>query len=282
MLQEEGSYPLIEPSDDFHDCADRLAASGADEFAFFPFIDPDAVERAALGRFMPMGLSLELDGRRRDLFLPKLHLERCLLDPRDTRVTATARRESRRYSLSVNRAFGTVLSSCVAIHGADWLVGDLTRAFMALHAQRYSRRVAFVSVELWAADEGGPDPVAGEIGYAVGGAYASLTGYTARSGAGTVQLAALGGLLAKLGVRVWDLGMAMDYKLALGGRALPRELFLTELDGAYRDDGEPGNAALRAVSGFVPARALLDASAPLPEGFLADSTNLADTGDHHE
>lgn len=280
MLQEDGSYPLIEPFDDFHDCADRLAAAGADEFAFFPFIDSDAVERAALGRFMPMGLSVELEGRRCDLLLPKLHLERCLLDPCDTRVTRTARRESRRYSLSVNRAFGAVLSSCVATHGADWLVGDLERTFLELHEQRFQRRVAFVSVELWVGS--GPDLVAGEIGYVVGGAYASLTGYTARSGAGTVQLMALGGLLAKLGLRVWDLGMAMDYKLALGGRALPRESFMRELDRAYRDDDAPGNAAIRAVSGLVPARAFLDASASLPEGFLADSTNLPDTGDHHE
>lgn len=271
MLQEDGAYPLIEPFDDFHDCAERLAAAGADEFAFFPFIDPDAVERAALGRFMPMGLRLEVDGRPRDLFLPKLHIDRCLLDPRRARVTRTARRESRRYSLSVNRAFGPVLSSCVATHGSDWLVGDLTRAFADLHDQRSRRRAAFVSVELWAADEAGPELVAGEIGYVVGSAYASLTGYTTRSGAGTVQLAALGALLAKLGMRVWDLGMPMDYKTALGGRALPRERFMVVLDKAYRDDSAPGSSAMRAVSGLIPAR-----------GLLADTANLADTGVHHE
>ncbi len=267
MFHDEGSYPNIEPGDDFGSCAEIIAAEYTEEFALFPYIDGETVEEATLARFMPMGLALITPRSRHDFFLPKLHLERCLLDPRTVRVTKTARRESRRYLLSCNRMFSSVLSACVEQHGPDWLVSDLTTAFTQLHDQRALRKVAFISVELWRVHDDGPELVAGEIGYLIGSAYASLTGYRNASGAGTVQLAALGCLLASSGIKVWDLGMELGYKRDLGGRVLPRNRFMPILARAYADTSAETGLHLLSASRLVSARELIDASADCRKGF---------------
>jgi hypothetical protein len=41
---------------------------------------------------------------------------------------------------------------------------------------------------------------------------------------------ATGGLLAERGFKFWDMGMVMDYKIALGGCSLPRAQFHSRLD----------------------------------------------------
>jgi leucyl/phenylalanyl-tRNA--protein transferase len=206
---------------------------------------------------MPMGIAFETPLGRRDVLLAKLHHSRCLLDPAAAHVSRTARRESRKYALSFNRCFDEVLASCVARHGPDWLVPDLVDSFSALHAGRAGRKAAFVSVELWLTRDGGPVLAAGEIGYRIGGAYASLTGYTDVSGAGTVQLAALGRALARSGIRVWDLGMKIDYKTGLGALALPRSEFMPVLARAYADAPARAGLDMLADTGFIPARDLI-------------------------
>ena len=266
MFHDEGSYPNIEPGDDFVTCAEIIAAEYHEEFALFPYIDGEIVEEAALARFMPMGLALVTPRTSHDFFLPKLHFERWLLDPRTVRVTKTARRESRKYLLSCNRMFSSVLAACVTEHGCDWLVTDLTSALTQLHEQRALRKVAFISVELWKIRDDGPELVAGEIGYLIGSAYASLTGYTNVSGAGTVQLAALGRLLASSGIKVWDLGMEIDYKRELGARALPRDRFMPILARAYTDMSAATGLHLLSASRLMPARELIDAPAEGREG----------------
>lgn len=258
MLRDEGCYPCIEPGDDFGACAEIIASEIDEEYAYFPFINANVVEEATLARFMPMGLPLASVMPRRDCFLPKLHRERCLLDPRTAHVSRTARRESKRYMLSVNRGFRSVLGSCEREHGKDWLVDDLVVSMIVLHGQRALRRVGFVSVELWLCQDDGPALVAGEIGYLIGRAYASLTGYSTVSGAGTVQLAALGRLLAAVGVKVWDLGMELDYKTALGARVLPRPRFMPILSRAYADASPSGALGLLGVSRLISARELID------------------------
>lgn len=45
-----------------------------------------------------------------------------------------------------------------------------------------------------------------------------------------LQLLATGGLLAERGFKFWDLGMVMDYKVALGGSSLPRSQFRSRLE----------------------------------------------------
>ena len=240
--------------DEWTACADALvAAEYPQEFALSTFLDCDAIEQACLAGFMPMSArftvprdfpygepelsgqanieqtSIEQDGQTRTFYTPKLHLERCVLDPSASRITATTRRASRHFQVSVNQAFDRTMAACVDTHGDGWLTPALTRVFSELHIDQARRQVKFISIELW--KDGAL--VAGELGYAAGNAYASLSGFRSLSGAGTIQLAALTGILSESGYRVWDLGMPMDYKIALGGRILPRQEYLPLLREAY-------------------------------------------------
>jgi len=71
-----------------------------------------------------------------------------------------------------------------------------------------------------------PRLVAGELGYTVGAMYTSLTGFTTESSAGSIQMAALGAALQLAGMQIWDLGMDMAYKQALGATLLDRTDFV--------------------------------------------------------
>ena len=84
------------------------------------------------------------------------------------------------------------------------------------------------SIEVWLNGE----LAAGEIGFAVGGAYTSLSGFSAVSSAGSVQLAAAAKLLERCGFSMWDLGMKMNYKTAIGATLIDRAAFLATLHAA--------------------------------------------------
>jgi len=262
MRWDGTGLPFIEPGDDFAECASVLADAYGDEFAIFPRIDPDAIESAAIAGFMPMAATVQSPAGPMPVLVPKLHLERCLLDPCLTHVTRTTRRESTRYAFSMNTSFGEVAQGCLDAHGDDWLVPELVDAFCHLHEERETRRAAFLSAELWMGSGSDRTLVAGELGYRIGGSYASLSGFSRVSGAGTVQLAALGAVLAARGIHVWDLGMPMDYKLLLGGRAVPRGQFLPLLRRAYASCADSDCAALLSVAEPTPARAIIDSRRP--------------------
>ena len=88
------------------------------------------------------------------------------------------------------------------------------------------------SIEIW--NESG-DLVAGELGTSVGCIYTSLTGFYLESGTGSVQLLALGHFLIKCGVKLWDLGMFIEYKSSLGAGLLKRLEFVEKYR-SLRDD----------------------------------------------
>jgi leucyl/phenylalanyl-tRNA--protein transferase len=258
-MQWDGlNIAYIEPGDDFAVCADVLSEPYRHEFAIHPTIAPDEVENACRAGFMPMAMILSSqDGDCKEYFTPKLHLERCLLDPATVHISDTARRESKKYSLSLNRSFDEVLDGCVRQHGDGWLTDALVDSFRQLHAERTARAVKFVSAELWKQEESNTVLVAGEIGYRIGVSYASLTGFSRVSGAGTVQLTTLGAVLASAGIKVWDLGMAMDYKTNLGGLALPRRIFLPALRHAYSARLDAADLDPCATSALQPAREVI-------------------------
>ena len=85
------------------------------------------------------------------------------------------------------------------------------------------------SIELWDKETG--NLVAGEIGYAIGGVYTSLSGFRkpGTKSAGTIQCCCVAALLRRSGFVIWDLGMGMEYKYKLGAKDVPRKEFLQRL-----------------------------------------------------
>ncbi|HAE23117.1 MAG TPA: hypothetical protein DCG47_12450 [Spirochaetaceae bacterium] len=211
-----------------------LSADYPGEFLFDSELDCDSVEQASLAGFMPMSTRLAQEASAPVFLAAKLHTQRCLAQPSSLRPTKSAFRDAKCYSLGLNRDFAATLAGCVAAHGDDWLSAELCAVFSALARERPARRMKMISAELYADGE----LVAGEIGYLIGSAYASLSGYTLRSGAGTVQLYALSALLTQHGLSLWDLGMPLEYKLRLGARIAPRPEFIALLRDAYAQDGQ--------------------------------------------
>lgn len=84
--------------------------------------------------------------------------------------------------------------------------------------------VKLYSVEVYNAQTG--KLAGGELGYAVGTLYTSLTGFSCEDSAGSVQLGALGKLLWSLGFDMWDMGMSLAYKTKLGAEEMNRGVFV--------------------------------------------------------
>lgn len=181
-----------------------------------------------------------------DFLLPKLHSQRCVIQPVTAlHISKSVRKKAKRFTLTVNQNFEDVVTACQRQHGDHcWLYPALVKAFRNIHTQtcqgqglgyqttidttttttKTSVPVRLYSIEVWNLQTG--SLAAGELGYTVGSIFTSLTGFAAEDSAGSVQLAALGKLLALHGFTVWDLGMEMEYKSALGSHLMPREEFV--------------------------------------------------------
>jgi Leu/Phe-tRNA-protein transferase len=254
--------PLVEPPFDPEELAAFFEAGFPLEFCACPSFESSLVAGLVRAGFIPMATEWLPD---RDLLLPKLHLERCLLDPARVRITRTARRESRGFSLDTGRDLPAVIAACVASHGDGWLRPDLVRSLLDLATApgRYGTRI--VSFELRERDR----LVAGEFGALVGSCYTSWSGFRLddAEGSGTVQLVALARALERSGVELWDLGMPLPYKSGLGAETVDRREFLARFRVARH--GTPSGF------GFLPgeARGLVDR-----EGWPSTSDSKERTG----
>lgn len=212
----ERFFPVIEGPDDLARVPDLVDARGV-EFCASPRLDAEMVARVCRAGFLPM--SEEFTGH--EILLVKAHEHRCLLDLTELHVAKSTRRRARGLVIAIDGHFDRCLDATVAHHPDRWLTDRLNAALAELHASPLAG-VATHSVEVY----DGAELVAGEVGYTCGRVYTSLAGFHRRSGTGSVQLAALGVLLGRAGFAWWDLGMVIEYKLALGARVFEREEFL--------------------------------------------------------
>lgn len=190
--------------------------------------NPDHISALAEFGFLPMAHS-EPDGTC--VLLPKLHSFRCVLNfSKDNLLIGKSkkiRKQSRQYLFSVDKDIDGVFDGIQAQHSNNWMCFPLRQALKSFFNKDNSKfRVH--SIEVWRRSEDSDclKLVAGEIGYAFGGNYTSMTGFRAESGSGTLQLALLGNFLKSRGFLLWDLGMTMAYKLELGAREVCRAEFL--------------------------------------------------------
>lgn len=181
---------------------------------------PDFVAEALRSGYIPMGASF--GGIQ--ILLIKSHTERCVLDPSAYRPARSTVRRAAGLRLAVDENLAACLDALVAHHPDRWLTEPLCDALLSLHGSppAAGREMRIHSIEVYREDE----LVAGEIGVAVGSVYTSLSGFHSRSGAGSAQLGALAELLTRAGVRTWDLGMVVGYKLQMGATLVSRPAFL--------------------------------------------------------
>lgn len=183
--------------------------------------------------------------------VPKLHKERCVIYPLQLErthahtqthshdhpsptlhISKNSRKRSNKFLMTMNQSFQKVVEGCHHQHGIAWLYPPIVDAFRIIHDgsvligdhETNSFAVRLYSVEVWNAATG--ELAGGELGYAVGTIYTSLTGFAKESNAGSVQLAALGSLLWQHGFEMWDLGMKLSYKNDLGAQEMGREEFV--------------------------------------------------------
>jgi Leu/Phe-tRNA-protein transferase len=213
-------------------------------FHFFwgPEFRAQQIASFARAGFLPMAVKLERKDLKLSLF--KLHRKRCIIDLRaltgyrndpefsyqaetPTALFYRAARANRggksaKYRISVNEDFDGVVYGINTQHGVkSWFLEPLVNEFRKLQESPVYG-VQILSIELWE----GIELVAGELGYAVGGSYTSLSGFHMRKGTGTIQMLSLGELLRQRGFLLWDLGMLMKYKLDIGAEMVYRERFL--------------------------------------------------------
>lgn len=102
-------------------------------------------------------------------------------------------------------------------HGENWLCSPLRICFTYLltHPEPFQTKFVLFVLRSKEGENSTDAPgaiVAAELGFIVGDVYTSATGAYCSSSCGSLQLAAIGLWLRDIGIRVWDLGMMMDYK----------------------------------------------------------------------
>jgi len=196
------------------------------DFFLSPLFHPALIAQIMAEGFLPIATE--------GFLLPKLHRQRCVIEL-PCYISKSIRKKARKFRFTLNQDFDGVVAGCHEQHGRScWLYPQLVRAFseMNRHVRQGIKRsvgdgsdtcfVRLHSVEVWS----GNHLVAGELGYAVGSIYTSLTGFTNQNSAGSVQLTTLGCVLQQSGFTLWDMGMAMDYKRTLGSRLMDRDEFV--------------------------------------------------------
>ena len=220
----------LDPEMDLDKAADRMANSN--DFAWSLYFDPTFLVRLMFSGFLPICTDLS-DSLY--CLLPKLHRRRAVMNistDSNLHVSRKVRKHAHKYRLFVNRDFEAVVDGIKEQHGEScWLFPPLVNALTDLALSKFELPkecpVGIFSIELYTVDD--DRLVAGEIGYTVGSIYTSMTGFYRDSGSGSIQLAALGGLLKRRHFSVWDFGMMMQYKRDLGCREIPRSEFIDTL-----------------------------------------------------
>lgn len=244
-----------------------------DDFYVSRSFDPRLIVQLMAEGFLPIAT--------RGYLLPKLHVERCVLqlNPKSNlHISKSTRKKSKRFLLSVNECFDEVVAGCHRQHGTNWLYPPIVAAFRKIHERSKDENsegvsamimahdslepqdvtpVRLYSVEVWNAETGAL--AGGELGYSVGGIYSSLTGFSNEDAAGSVQLVALGKLLTQVGFEYWDLGMALEYKTRLGAELIRRAEFVSKVK---RSRVENKGVVLRCGGSRRNAKELIDWERP--------------------
>lgn len=174
--------------------------------------------------------------------LPELQKSYCVLNFSNLQLTQSFRRNWKKLMnrhqmrLTFNENIDDVLRGIDRMHiENNWLKSRYTKLAKTLvdlgNIPVGGSQFRFLSVELWQDDA----MVAGEVGYAIGRVYTSLTGFcekgVSKASYGLIQMAMLCKMLERSGFAFWNLGHpprkhVMKYKAELGGDVISRSEFL--------------------------------------------------------
>lgn len=171
--------------------------------------------------FMPFGSF--------NMFLPKLHENRCIMDPQVVHVGKSLVKQSKKFTFTVDTECDFIINKILpSYHSNNWINGELANAYLGLR-KKNSKSVKFslprfLTFETRNKETGNLAAV--DIGYVYGSMYTSISGALLEKNAGSVLLCAVGKYLALHGIKYWDFGMKMDYKIDLGASTVSRSEWL--------------------------------------------------------
>ena len=166
------------------------------------------------------------------VLLPELQCDYAVLDFENLHISNKVKKlmNKHNYELCINSRFYEVLEKFSAQHKYNWLKDEYAELLKSLYIN-YADENNFkiVSVELICKDSG--ELISGEVGYIIGRAYTSLSGFSSKekkyANYGTLQLVLLAKYLQENGFEFWNLGHPhMEYKQKLGCKTLSRGEFL--------------------------------------------------------
>lgn len=135
-------------------------------------------------------------------------------------VSRSLRRAQRRWSVTVDTEFESVMRGCAAPGRAgSWIDESFVAAYTRLHELGWAH-----SVE--ARDDGAGELVGGVYGVAIGGLFAAESMFHRATDAGKVALVALVDRLRERGGSLLDVQWATPHLATLGAMALPRARYL--------------------------------------------------------
>jgi leucyl/phenylalanyl-tRNA--protein transferase len=135
---------------------------------------------------------------------------------------------SRRFEVTVNRAFRAVMEACAADREeGTWINGEILDNYCVLHDCRLAH-----SVEVWA----GTELAGGLYGVALNGAFFGESMFHRVSDASKIALWALAGRLRERGFLLLDIQWLTPFLASCGASEIARDDYLERLKGALQVD----------------------------------------------
>jgi len=150
---------------------------------------------------------------------------RCVLTPRDFRLSRRMHRQARNTHIDVsfNHAFTAVIDACAgprrSLQGT-WITADMHRAYIDLHRLGWAH-----SVEVWRSGR----LTGGLYGLAIGRVFFGESMFSRESNASKFALYAICRHLADNGFTLFDCQTVSSHLLSLGAELLPRDRFAEHL-----------------------------------------------------
>ena len=161
------------------------------------------------------------------VILPEIQYSYALLDFKDLHISKKVKKvlKNRKLELVISEELEDVYYKLSEFHKRNWLRREYLDVLHAVNRADDGCQVVSVVLK----EEG--RTIAGEIGYIIGKTYTSLSGFSSKEkyyrNYGTVQIVLLVKYLEDNGFAFLNLGQPyMDYKLALGAKIYPRDIFL--------------------------------------------------------